>query len=146
MFNPSQLEVRNFFFDTYAKATQSQELTALEKIAYAIILEHPEYHTVLENKIKYLEFVWSVENGATNPFLHLSMHLTIAEQSSIDQPPGICQLFTQLQQQYASAHEAEHQLIDCLSEMLWQAQRNNTGPDAQIYFNCIRHKLGIIQL
>ena len=141
MFNPSQADVRNFFFDTYAKADTAQELTDLEKITYGVILEHPEYHDILQNKEKYLNFEWNVENGQTNPFLHLSMHLTILEQLSIDQPQGISELFNQLYMKFVKRHDAEHQLIDCIGEMLWQAQRNQSMPDVTIYLDCINKKL-----
>ena len=93
MYNLNQFDVRSFFFDLQSKAEKKEPLTDLEKIAYSVILEHPEYNNILQNKDKYLEFKWSVENGETNPFLHLSMHLSILEQLSIDQPVGIKNLF-----------------------------------------------------
>ncbi len=92
MFNPTQADVRNFFFDVFGKAKQNIALSDLEKIAYGVILEHPEYHEVLQNKDKYLEVQYLPEMGQTNPFLHLSMHLTIIEQLSINQPIGISEL------------------------------------------------------
>lgn len=141
MFNLSQPEVRNFFFSVYQRANNSEELTDLEKITHSVILEHPEYHDILSNKEKYLDYEWYVDDGQTNPFLHLSMHLTILEQLSIDQPVGIKDLFNQLCNKFARRHEAEHHLIDCIAEMLWQSQRNGTAPDAAIYLSCINKKL-----
>ena len=32
---------------------------------------------------------WAPKGGETNPFLHLSLHLAVAEQLAIDQPAGI---------------------------------------------------------
>lgn len=142
MFNPSQAEVRQFFFDVYAKAQNKEPLGALEKIAYSIIMQHPEYHIYLQQPEKYIEHQWIPELGETNPFLHLSIHMTITEQLSIDQPIGIKSLYHQLCNQFGNHHEAEHQLMDCIVEMLWQAQRNKTPPDLSIYFSCIKHKLG----
>lgn len=141
MFNPSQLDVRNFFFDTFEKSKKNYALTDLEKIAYSIILQHPEYHHILENKTKYLEFQWSPNQEQTNPFLHLSMHLTIIEQLSINQPTGITSLYTDLCKKFQTEHHAQHELMDCIAEMLMQAQKNNTNPDSTIYFNCIKMKL-----
>lgn len=141
MFNPSQLDVRNFFFNVFAKAKANQPLTEMEKIAYAAILEHPEYHNILANKSKYLEFEWTPEMEQTNPFLHLSMHMTIVEQLSIDQPIGIKKLYEELCIKFRTPHNAEHELMDCIAEMIMHAQRNNSMPDSNIYFACINTKL-----
>jgi hypothetical protein len=141
MYNLNQKEVRNFFFDLYNKANKKDPLSDLEKITYSVILEHPEYNKVLANKEKYLEYNWPVENGETNPFLHLSMHLSILEQLSIDQPIGIKDLYQKLCEKFNDKHTAAHNLIDCLGEMIWLAQKNNTAPDPQIYFDCINKKL-----
>ncbi|MEQ1630253.1 MAG: DUF1841 family protein, partial [Gallionella sp.] len=85
----------------------------------------------------HLDKDYSPESGATNPFLHLMMHLTIEEQISIDQPPGIRAHFVRLTRKLESEHDAQHQMMECLSEMIWQAQRNRTQPDAAIYLNCL---------
>ena len=78
----------------------------------------------------------------TNPFLHMSMHLAIAEQISIDQPPGIRQRFQQLLERTGSRHDAMHQTMDCLAEMIWQAGRRGSAPDDSVYFACLENKLG----
>ena len=142
MFNPSQLDVRNFFFDVYAKAQLKHELTDLEKIAYTIILTHSEYHSILADRNKYADYQWTVEMGQTNPFLHLSMHMSIVEQLSIDQPFGIKALYHELCTKSGDAHATEHEVMDCLGEMLWQAQNTRQAPDAQIYLSCLNRKLG----
>lgn len=144
MFNPTQLEVREFFFNSYNKGINNQILTDLEKISYSLILEHQEYHHILQNPNKYLDYQWYPESGETNPFLHLSMHLTVIEQLSIDQPQGISSLFEQMCKVTEDKHKVYHELIDCLGEMLWQSQKNNTTPDATIYFECIKHKLNLL--
>ncbi len=77
------------------------------------------------------------ELGETNPFLHLMMHLTIEEQISIDQPPGIRAHFVRLTQKLESEHDAQHRMMECLSEMIWQAQHDRTQPDAALYFVCL---------
>ncbi|MCE3269521.1 MAG: hypothetical protein K0R49_1775 [Burkholderiales bacterium] len=141
MFNPTSADVRNFFFDVFSKAEQNLPLSDLEKIAYSVIIQHPEYHEVLKNRDKYLNFQYTPEMGQTNPFLHLSLHLTIIEQLSINQPPGICDLYKQMCIKFGDEHKASHEIIDCLGEMIHQAQRNNASPDVNIYFTCIRNKL-----
>lgn len=142
MFNPSVADVRNFFFDTYGRGVAGQALTDLEKIAFRVIVEHPEYAQVLSNKDKYLQLNWLPESGETNPFLHLGMHLSIYEQLSIDQPFGIIQLYRELCVKFGTEHLAQHQLMDCLAEMVWQAQYTQMQPDPQIYLACLRGKLG----
>ncbi len=142
MFDPSISDVRNFFFDIYQKASVNHELNDVERTVFCVILEHPEYHHILAQPTKYLEYSWPVEEGQTNPFLHLSLHLTILEQISINQPLGIKELFARLCQKFGTRHEASHQLMDCITEMLWHAKRHNTPLDQTLYFNCIGQKLG----
>lgn len=142
MFNPSVNDVRNFFFDTFAKANQQQTLSDLEKMAYSVIMEHPEYHVVLRDREKYLNYNWLPDAGETNPFLHLSMHMSIWEQLSIDQPIGVKALYLEICEQTGDEHEAQHQVLDCLAEMVWQAQYSNMQPDPNIYLSCLRRKLG----
>lgn len=141
MFNPSVTDVRNFFFDTYTKGIQKQVLTDLEKLAFSVILEHPEYHAILANRDKYMSQNWTPESGETNPFLHMSMHLSIIEQLSINQPFGVKELYNELCIKHNDKHEAEHNVMDCLAEMIWQAQYNKMQPDPQIYLSCLRGKL-----
>lgn len=142
MFTPTRDEVRRFLFDAWAKFNSQQALTDLEKLTVDILLRHPEYHHVFGNPEAWAERDYLPEFGETNPFLHVSMHLSIAEQLSIDQPPGVRALFEQLCELHGDAHAAEHDLLDCLGEMLWHAQRQRTLPDPGIYFACLHGKLG----
>lgn len=137
LINPSRDEARNFLFESWRKHKAGELLTPLEDLAVQLIAKHPEYHTVLEKPEQYQDKDYLPEQGATNPFLHLMMHLTIEEQISIDQPHGIRAHFTRLTQQFESEHDAQHRMMECLSEMIWQAQRNNTQPNATIYFACL---------
>lgn len=102
-----------------------------------VVIAHPEYHRVLESPDEFLDKDFPPEFGDVNPFLHLSMHLAIAEQLAIDQPPGIAVAFQRLKTKLASDHEARHTIMDCLGEMLWQSQRYSTPPDAAVYLRCI---------
>ena len=141
MFNPNQVDVRNFFFGIIDKNLSNIPLSDLEKIAYSVILEHPEYHPILHNKQKYKDYQWTVNMGQTNPFLHLSMHMSIIEQLSINQPFGINALYNEACVKFGDSHLAIHELMDCLAEMLWFSQRNSIDPDMHIYFSCINKKL-----
>lgn len=138
MFTPSQHDVRRFFCETWRKQKANEILTPLEAVARDWVLQHPEYDTALADSERALATDYAVENGQTNPFLHLSMHLSIAEQVSIDQPPGIRAAFLALAQRQGSEHEAHHQIMECLGEMIWNSQRNGTPPDGAAYIDCVR--------
>lgn len=137
LFNPSRDEARNFLFDSWLKRREKQLLTPLEDLAGQLIEKHPEYYSVFENPEKYRDREYLPEQGEANPFLHLMMHLTIEEQISIDQPPGIRAHFVRLTHKFESEHDAQHRIMECLSEMIWRAQRDRTQPDAEIYFDCL---------
>ena len=142
MFNPTRKQARQFFFEAWRKYRQRQLLSALEDLAVSIILQHPEYHGVLEDPQRYAEMDYFPEAGEVNPFLHLATHLAIEEQLAIDQPPGIAARFAALERATGSRHEALHATMECLVEMLWQAQRSGTAPDPGIYFDCLDRQLG----
>ena len=113
-------------------------MTPLETIAADWLNEHPEYHAELSDLPGALAAVYSVEAGRTNPFLHLSMHLSISEQIGIDQPRGLKQAYELLRARTGSAHEAQHQVMECLGEMVWASQRNGLPPDGDRYIECVR--------
>lgn len=135
-FNPSREEARNFLFESWRKRRAGELMTPLEDLAAQLIAKHPEYHEALENPDRHHQD-YLPEHGETNPFLHLMMHLAIEEQISIDQPAGIRAHFVRLTRQFDSEHNAQHRMMECLGEMIWQAQRNRTQPDAAIYFACL---------
>jgi hypothetical protein len=140
MFNPSQQDVRRFFCETFRKMRASEILTPLEAIARDWIVQHPEYHAALEHIETALAADYAVERGESNPFLHISMHLSIAEQISIDQPPGIRAAFLTLAQRLGSEHEAHHQMMECLGQMIWTSQRSGMPPDGEAYIECVRRR------
>lgn len=140
MFNPTKDEVRRFFCDIWRKTQAAEVLTPLEAIARDWMLQHPEYASDLADAEAAQSADYAIAQGQSNPFLHLSMHLSIAEQVSIDQPPGIRQAFEQLAARRGSAHDAHHEIMECLGEMLWTAQRNGTPPDGATYVENVRRR------
>ncbi len=140
MFTPSQHDVRRFFCETWRKHDAREILTPLEAIARDWVLQHPEYARDFSDIERALAADYSVEQGAANPFLHLSMHLSIAEQVSIDQPPGIRAACQALAQRRDSEHDAHHQIMECLGQMIWQSQRNGLPPDGAAYIECVRRR------
>ena len=121
MFNPSRDEARNFLFDSWRKRREGVLLTPLEDLVAQLIEKHPEYHDLLADAERYQDKDYAPDGNVVNPFLHLMMHLTLEEQISIGQPHGIREQFTRLTQKYESEHEAQHAMMECLGEMIWQA-------------------------
>lgn len=142
MFNPSRDQVRQFFFGVWAKYRAGQPLAGAEQPALDAILTHPEYHALLDQPGRYLERDYQPESGETNPFLHLSMHLAVSEQLSVDQPPGIRARYQRLLALHGDAMPAQHAVIECLAEMIWQVQRYQTTFDSAAYLRCLDQQLG----
>lgn len=139
MFSPTRDQVRQFFCTTWQKYQARQALVGAEISAAEIAARHPEYHGLLANPAQTIPQEWTPENGQMNPFLHLSLHLAIQEQVSIDQPPGIRAAHERLRSRL-DPHDAEHILLECLAETIWQAQRNGGPMDAMAYLERIQQK------
>ncbi len=135
MFAPNPEQVRRFFCGAWARQQAGQPLMPLEAIAADWIIQHPEYHADLADADAAVRAVYAVESGRTNPFLHLSMHLSIMEQVSIDQPRGIRGAIEQLAHQRGSLHEAHHEVMEALGEMVWASQRSGLPFDGQAYID-----------
>jgi len=143
MFSPSRDQARQLFFDAWRKYQRREMLSAMEDIALEVILLHPEYQRVLEMPERFQHKDYLPEMGDINPFLHMSMHVAVKEQLSIDQPSGIRQRFQRLLLKTGDEHIATHQVMECLAEMIWQAQRNQAAPDEIVYFECLDRKENI---
>jgi hypothetical protein len=144
MFQPSRDEVRRFFCDTWAKHRRSEALTGQERIAVACMLEHAEYHDLLDRPEAAIAGEFPVEAGRENPFLHLSLHLAIEEQLSIDQPRGLVQRVLSLTNKLDSRHDALHEVMECLAALLWNLQRGNTDMATlnHDYLECLDRRIG----
>ena len=138
MFNPTRDQARNFLVGAWRKRIAAQPATPLEIMAADIVALHPEYHALLARDAAALAREWTPEDGATNPFLHLSLHLAIAEQLQIDQPPGIRAACETLTHKHGDRHAALHVILECLGETMWRAQRDRAAPDGAAYLDCIR--------
>jgi len=138
MFNPSQADVRRFFCSVYAKARTGAALEAIEIIASQWMDEHPEYAPDFADVDAALLAMGDIQEGRSNPFLHLSMHLSISEQCSIDQPRGIRQAIELLTHKRNSLHDAHHHAMECLGTMLWESQKAGRPPDGDTYVACVQ--------
>ena len=140
MFNPSPADVRRFFCSVQAKASAGTALEAIEIIASQWLAEHPEYLTDVADADAAVAKHYPVDGGQTNPFLHLSMHLSITEQCSIDQPRGIRQAVELLVARRDSLHQAHHEVMECLGVMLWESQRSGKAPDGEAYVAAVQRR------
>jgi len=142
MFTPSSHDVRRFFCEAYRKRRAGEILTPMDAIAADWIDQHPEYHDALGDAEEAVARDYSVEGGQANPFLHLSMHLSITEQVSVDQPRGIRAAYEALAARVGE-HDAQHEIMECLGEMIWASQRAGLPPDAEQYVECVKRRGGV---
>ncbi|WP_078120827.1 DUF1841 family protein [Thiosocius teredinicola] len=137
MFGQNRDELRRFFRQAWEKRTQGLPLQPLEQLVAQVIELHPEYHRHLADE-RQLQRDFTPDDGETNPWLHMGMHITLGEQVASDRPPGIRTQYQQLVKQFADQHAAEHAMMDCLGVVLWEAQRAGSMPDEAAYLECLR--------
>jgi len=140
MYAPSRNEAREFLFAAWEKYRTAAPLSDLERIAVEIIAKHPEYHALLEAREHRLKAAFDPDAGKLNPFLHLQLHLAIAEQLTVDRPQGVRAEIERLTKKHDDAHAALHDALECLAETIWEAQHANTAPDTERYLECLRRK------
>lgn len=134
MFSSDRNEYRKVFFAAWQKYKSKQPLEPLEAQLVEIILLHPEYQTILDNEENNL----LKDYDASNPFLHLSLHLGIREQVSTNRPAGIREAYQQVCEKYKDVHIAEHKMMEYLAKTLWDAQQNGKMPDEASYLEGLK--------
>ena len=133
----SRDEVRQVYLKVWQKMQNQSLLEPLEAIIADVIKLHPEYHSMLEEGETAKQKDFSPEDGQTNPFLHMGMHITLREQAGGDRPAGILDIYAKLVKQ-KGIHETEHAMMECLGQTLWKAQRDDAMPDENAYLACLR--------
>ena len=133
----SRDEIRQVYLKVWQKMQNQSVLEPLEAIIADVIKLHPEYHSMLEEGETAKQKDFSPEDGQTNPFLHMGMHITLREQAGGDRPAGILDIYQKLVQQ-KGIHETEHAMMECLGQTLWNAQRHDAMPDENAYLACLR--------
>jgi Domain of unknown function (DUF1841) len=137
MFVQDRNEARNYFYQVWNKQNNKLPLEPIEAIIADVILEHPEYHHYLEVEESSKENDFSPEQNETNPFLHMGMHIALKEQVNSDRPVGVKNIFKKIMAKSISMHDAEHKMMECLGQVLWEAQRNQALPDDKNYLECL---------
>ncbi len=142
LFGNDRDALRRFYVTSWKKRQTDEPLEPLEHLVAAVIAQHPEYQPVIENENRALGGEYFPEEGRTNPFLHMGMHIAIQEQLKAGQPPGIIDAYRSLAQRTGDPHDAEHLMMECMAEALWQGQRDGKEPDVQAYLACVRKHAG----
>ena len=136
IFGQDRKQLRTLYAEAWRKRCERLPMSPLEAQIAAIIELHPEYHADITSDD--LDRDYTPDGGQTNPFLHMGLHLGIREQVSTNRPPGIANILEVLRAKLGDAHAAEHQMIDCLAETLWEAQNQNRAPDEAKYLERLR--------
>jgi hypothetical protein len=138
MFGQDRSQLRRLFFAAWHKYLAQQSLDPLEQLIVSVVQQHPEYHSLLADEAANLDKDYTPEMGQTNPFLHMAMHIAVQEQLATQRPDGITACHQELLLINQDAHVVEHQMMECLAEMMWQSQREGALPDEAVYLQCLR--------
>jgi uncharacterized protein DUF1841 len=131
--NQSRDELRRVYVEAWRKRRAGLPIEPLEAQVADVIALHPEYHAALERSEDAVGRDYTPEGGQSNPFLHMGLHLAVRDQIATDRPAGLRQAFERVAARVGSAHEAEHRIIECLAEAMWEAQRLGRPPDEAAY-------------
>jgi hypothetical protein len=140
IFGQDRDELRRMYHDAWRRSKAGEVLSPLQAGIAQIIQEHPEYQSLIEGPPTDSAFL--PELGQSNPYLHLGLHLAIREQLATDRPAGIRSVFGSLSAACGDAHAAEHAMLECLAESLWEAQRDNSMPDELRYLERLKRLRG----
>ena len=136
MYSNDRQALREQFFTVWRNFKNELPLDPIGREIAAVIQEHPEYHAMLANKDN-IDKDFKPEDGHSNPFLHMAMHLAIREQVQTDRPIGISPIYDKLRKKSGDL-EAEHVMMECLGRTLWEAQRANQPPSDQHYLDLLK--------
>ena len=140
IFGEDRSQLRRFYLEAWRKRRSDEPLEPLEAMVAQVVEQHPEYHHLLTEEV--LDHDFTPESGRSNPFLHMGMHISLAEQVAADRPAGIRELYRRITAACGDPHEAEHRMMECLGTVLWEAQRRNRPPDERAYLECLGKLLG----
>ncbi|WP_290651979.1 DUF1841 family protein [Aquisalimonas sp.] len=141
MFANDRSTLRQQYVEAWRKHRNGEPLSPLESMIGEVVAEHPEYHALLEDRDTVANADWQPEDGRTNPFLHMGLHLALREQVSTDRPPGVRAVHQHLARRLGDHLEAEHRMMEPLAEALWNAQRSGSMPDERQYIEALQELL-----
>ncbi|MFO1435108.1 MAG: DUF1841 family protein [Gammaproteobacteria bacterium] len=141
MFIEDREGARRMFVEAWRKYCARMPMEPLEVLIADVVQVHPEYHGWLVDDTEALQREFIPEGGQSNPFLHMGMHIALREQVGSDRPAGIAELYRRAVWGASDSHGIEHEMMECLAEALWRAQRENRLPDETAYLECLRRRL-----
>ena len=134
MFFQDRKKQREFLANSWKKYTSNIPLEPLEEQLVSIIEIHPEYQDLITN----IDSEYFPEQGEINPFLHINLHLALKDQLSLNEPNGVREVHQKLIYHFKDQHMVEHLMMECIAEMIYLSQKNNTAMDQESYLNCIK--------
>ncbi len=134
MFTSDRSKQRQYLKQAWGKYTRHEQLEPLELQLAKIVEKHPEYQNIFNN----LDSEYFPEQGQTNPFLHINLHLTLQDQITMDQPKGIKKIHTKLLVKVKDSHEVEHMMMEHIAEMIFNAQKNNSAFNLDGYIQALK--------
>jgi hypothetical protein len=129
VFSQDRSKQREFLAKSWQKHINAQILEPLELQLALIVQKHPEYQALIND----INLEYFPEQGKTNPFLHINLHLALQDQLALDQPIGINDIYKKLIVIHSDTHEVEHMMMECIAEMIFNSQKNNTTLDQDNY-------------
>lgn len=138
MYTNNRDAYRQAFFNAWQKHLKKLPLEPVEAQLIEMILMHPEYQPFLEIPQAYQAQEFTLEE---NPFVHMSLHLAVHEQIHIDRPMGVKEIYQSLVTKCNNDHDALHIMMQCLANIIWEAQQTGVIPDEAEYLLRLRRSL-----
>lgn len=134
MYTNNRDTYRQTFANTWQKHLKGTTLDAVESELLAVILLHPEYHSLFDSAQKEKqEFI-----PEENPYIHMSLHMAIREQIRMDKPLGTKEIYNNLQKIKQNPHEVEHIMMTVMAKLLWESQQSGVMPNDDTYLCKLR--------
>jgi len=137
VFSIDRSKQRKFLAKAWGKYNSNHLLDPLEEQLAKIIEKHPEYQDIINN----IDTEYFPEQGKTNPFLHINLHLSLQDQLSLDQPKGIKKIYIDLIKKLKDAHQVEHLMMDHIAEMIFNSQQYGKPMDLENYLMSLKNLL-----
>ncbi|WP_372716023.1 DUF1841 family protein [Immundisolibacter sp.] len=137
MFGQDRDSLRAAYAGAWQRHLERLPLDLQQQRIVDVLTMHPEYQALMMDPAA-LARDFDGSGGVTNPYLHMGLHVAIREQLGTGLPPEATQAHARLASRLGDRHAAEHCLIDCLAQTLWQAQRDGREPDFEQYREALR--------
>ena len=135
MYTNNRDAYRQAFFIAWDKYKKKLPLEPVESQLIEVILLHPEYHALLERPNAYEQQEFTFEE---NPFIRMSLHLTVREQVRTNRPAGVTAIYQELLKKYINGQEVEYRMMECLAKILLHSQQSGTMPNEEEYLKQLK--------